>query len=191
MAYGQKMTEDDLKKFFQDPDTDAWKGLTLRFRSGLAKGSIAPPAEQLPADAKDEFKALQVDEKNNKVDATADDASTEDAIRHAIGAEGIAYVQPKEAGDVVDASGAIINKDKIQSELPRVKSITMRLHVVRRGATSDWTIYHLGVLDPVIAFPDGHEVKLTHYLRPSAQAAASAAQELEMNLGQPQGQPAH
>jgi len=189
MAYGQKMSETDFQKFLADPDNDAWKGLTLRFRTGLTKGSIAPPAEPLPPDAKDEFKALQVDEKNHKqVETPADESteSTEDAIRHAIGAEGIAYVQPKEAGKVVDASGAVIDQNKIQAELPRVKEITMRLHVVRRGATSEWTIYHLGVLNPVLTTADGHELKLTHYLRPSAHAAEKAAKQLETQIGQPQ-----
>jgi hypothetical protein len=163
MAYGKKMTESELNDFIKDPDTDAWKGFTLRLRPSLKPGAIAPPAEPLPPQAQDEFKDLQPKKPGEE---EKDEESTEDAVRKLLGAEAAAYIQPKDAGPVVDANGKEIAQDKVEAMLPHLKSAVLRLHVVRRGAVNDWTVYHFGLMYPVLEFNDGREVKLVHDRRP-------------------------
>lgn len=43
MAYGKDMSEEELLEFLKDPDSEAWKGFTLRFRPSLEKGAIDRP----------------------------------------------------------------------------------------------------------------------------------------------------
>jgi hypothetical protein len=170
MAYGDKMTKDQLDDFIKDPDKDAWKGFTLRMRPSIEPGAIAPPKEPLPEDAADEFKDLKkpAEDKDskNKTAEEKDDASTEEAVKKALGADAAKYLKPKDAGPVVDADGKVIPADKVAALLPHLRSAIMRLHVVRRGEVNDWTIYHFGLMYPVLDFNDGREVKLTHDRRP-------------------------
>ncbi|HEY9772345.1 MAG TPA: hypothetical protein V6C81_00895 [Planktothrix sp.] len=163
MAYGDKMTQAQLDEFLKDPDKDAWKGFTLRMRPSLKPGAIAPPNEPLPKTAAEEFKDLEKKPAEEK-----DEASTEDAVREALGAKALKYLKPKDAGAVVDADGKPVPTDKVEAELPHLKSATLRLHVVRRGALNDWTIYHFGLMYPVLEFNDGREVHLEHDRRPSS-----------------------
>jgi hypothetical protein len=163
MAYGEQMTEAQLNDFIKDPDTDAWKGFTLRLRPSLKPGAIAPPSEPLPAKVQDEFKDLQPKKPGQE---EKDEESTEDAVRKVLGAEAAKYIQPKDAGPVVDADGKPIPTEKVESMLPHLTSAIIRLHVVRRGAVNEWTIYHFGLMYPVLQFNDGREVKLVHDRRP-------------------------
>lgn len=171
MAYGQSMTEDELKEWLKDPDKDAWKGFTLRFRPSLKPGAIAPPDEPLPPEAATEFQDI----KNKVIEAHEHDhdkkppeeTSTEDAVKQALGAKATQYLKPKDAGPVVDQSGKPIAGETIESMLPRLKSAILRLHVVRRGSVNEWTIYHFGLVDPVLLLADGTELKLVHDRRPS------------------------
>ncbi len=167
MAYGKKMTEEEFDKFLQDPDKDSWKGLTLRFRPSIKPGSIAPPTEPLPPEAATEFEALQKNGgKQNDAEKTPPDESTDDAIKQALGSEAAEYLHPKEAGPVVRADGSVIPWQEIEAKLPRLKNTVLRLHVVRRGQIKDWTIYHFGLMDPVL-IEDGKELHFTHDRRPS------------------------
>jgi hypothetical protein len=163
MAYGDQMTQAQLDDFIKDPDKDAWKGFTLRMRPSLKPGAIAPPSEPLPPSAVDEFQDLK-----KKPDEGKDEASTEDAVREALGAKALKYLKPKDAGAVIDAEGKPVPREKVESMLPRLKSAILRMHVVRRGAVNDWTIYHFGLMYPVLVFNDGHELKLTHDGRPTS-----------------------
>lgn len=179
MAYGKPMTQYEFGEFLADPDKDAWKGLTLRLRPGLQPGAIAPPAEPLPPDAQDEFEQLKnVNGKEVAAENKQDTDSTEEAVKATLGAEKVAYFYPKDPGVVTDPVGAPVALAEIEKQLPKLKSAIVRLHVVRRGAVNDWTIYHFGIMEPVLIYPDGHEVALKHYLRPSAQAAEKAVREL-------------
>ncbi len=168
MAYGKKMTEAEFAKFLQDPDNDSWKGFTLRFRPSIKPGSIAPPTEPLPPEAATEFEALQ---KNGGKKASEEKLppkeSTDDAIKEALGDEAAAdYLHPTEAGQVVKEDGTVIPWEQLEGKLPRLKNATLRLHVVRRGQIKDWTIYHFGLMDPVLV-ESGKEIHFTHDRRPS------------------------
>jgi hypothetical protein len=171
MAYGETMTEDQLNQWLKDPDKDAWKGFTLRFRPSLKQGAIAPPNEPLPPQAATEFQALNSKAQDAHKSETQkklqqEETSTEDAVRKALGNKATEYLKPKDAGPVVDQSGKPIATDKIESELPRLKTAILRLHVVRRGSINDWTIYHFGLVNPVLLMADGTDFKLVHDRRP-------------------------
>jgi|LakMenEpi03Aug12_release.lakeMendotaPanAssembly.Ray.scaffolds.fasta_scaffold413636_1 hypothetical protein len=165
MAYGKKMTEEEFDKFLQDPDKDSWKGFTLRFRPSIKPGSIAPPTEPLPPEAATEFEALQKDGGKHSAD-TQPKESTDDAIKEALGDAATDYLHPAEAGPVVRADGSTIPWQEVESKLPRLKNTILRLHVVRRGQIKDWTIYHFGLMDPVLV-EGGKEIHFTHDRRPS------------------------
>ncbi len=187
MAYGQKMKESEFDEFLKDPDNGAWKGLTLRLRPGLKPGLTDPPKEPLPKSVDEQFKpttssTLATPSSNDN--EAEDEARSEEAIKDALGAQATAYLHPKDAAPVVNAAGAVIPADKIQAQLPRLQSAVLRLHVVRRGAVNEWTIYHFGLIDPVLEFADGHRVALEHYLRPSTKEAETAAKQLKQRLEQ-------
>ncbi len=166
MAYGKKMTEAEFDKFLQDPDNDAWKGFTLRFRQSLKPGSIAPSTEPMPPEAATEFEALQKGGgKKAEEEKLPPKESTDDAIKEALGADAAEYLHPKDAGPVVRADGTVIPEEQIEARLPRLKSATLRLHVVRRGQIKDWTIYHFGLMDPVLV-ENTKEILLKHDRRP-------------------------
>jgi hypothetical protein len=171
-AYGQPISESTLQKFLSDPDKDAWKGFTLRFRPGLQTGAIAPPSEPLPPEAANEFEALKKDrpgdtEKEREHASHTGQMSTEDAVRQALGAEALLYLVPKDAGPIMLPDGSKMPIAQVESQLPRLKSAIMRLHVVRRGQLKDWTIYHFGLMEPVLTLADGKDFKLTHDHRPN------------------------
>lgn len=158
MAYGHEMKESEVLEFLKDPDKDAWKGLTLRLRPSLNAGAIAPPAEPLPPEAKEEFKVLEQD----------DSASTEEAIKEALGEKAAQFITPRDAGQVRKEDGTVIASTLLENQLPRLKSAILRLHVVRRGQINDWTIYHFGLMAPVLRMSDGHDLPLIHDRRPGA-----------------------
>lgn len=174
MAYGDQMNIAELNEFLKDPDKDAWKGFTLRFRPNIMPGAVAPPNQEVPLD---EFQAMQ---KKNDTKSGApldgkpapslgdklDNPSTEDAVKEALGARAAHYLKPHDAGAVVDEKGNVIPSEQVQKMLPRLKTAIMRLHVVRRGNVNDWTIYHFGLMYPVLVTPDGKEIHLTHDKRP-------------------------
>lgn len=163
MAYGKKMTEAEFEKFLQDPDKDAWKGFTLRFRPGVHPGAIAPPTEAMPPETATEFEALNPDKPKAK--ETEIPELTEDAIRKTLGADSTEYLHPADPGPVIKADGSAIPIEQIEARLPRLKSATLRLHVVRRGQIKDWTIYHFGFMYPVLS-EGTREIHVTHDRRP-------------------------
>jgi hypothetical protein len=165
MAYGKKMTEAEFDKFLQDPDNDSWKGFTLRFRPSIKPGSIAAPTEPLPPEAATEFEALRKDGKKPEEEKQPPKDSTDDAIKAALGEDSTEYLHPKEAGPVVKTDGTVIPAEQIEARLPRLKSATLRLHVVRRGQIKDWTIYHFGLMNPIL-IENGKEIALKHDRRP-------------------------
>jgi hypothetical protein len=75
MAYGQEMTEAEFNDFLKDPDKDAWKGFTLRFRPGLAPGTVAPPVVEVPRDLTTQFIAITGDPRKSKSDRQETDSA--------------------------------------------------------------------------------------------------------------------
>lgn len=180
MAYGQAMTVKEWKEFLADPDKDAWKGFTLRFRPSLKQGMLAAPKETISDEMRHEFEALKEAEKSeaDKAREEAEQAREEndpfasketsaEEMKTLFGEDAMTYIQPKDAGVVKDENGKEIAVEDLEKQLPRLKSATMRLHIVRRGQLKDWTVYHFGMMEPVLQYPDGHTVKLENDRRPS------------------------
>jgi hypothetical protein len=191
MAYGQDMTEEEFNDFLKDPDKDAWKGFTLRFRPGLAPGTVAPPVVEVPRDLTTQFIAITGDPKKHegagqktdpknpeenaaqKVTADQDAAQeksenvTEDDVKQALGKEASTYLTPRDAGKVLLPDGNSMPLDQVTAKLPRLKSALLRLHIVRRGELNDWTVYHFGLMYPHLILNDGRDLLVEHDHRPS------------------------
>lgn len=165
IAYGQKMTEQEFNEFLKDPDHDAWKGFTLRLRPGIKPGSIAPPKEPLPPEALKEFHDLQKDNAKSKDEQVTYNDATDDAITETLGKDATEFLRPKEAGPVIQTDGKEMPIDQVESKLPRLTAATLRLHVVRRGQLKEWTIYHSGLMNPVMT-EGNKDIALTHDHRP-------------------------
>ncbi len=94
-------------------------------------------------------------------------ASVEDAIKESLGEEVAAYLHPRDPGPVKLADGKTMSEVDIEKQLPHLQSAKLRLHIVRREQLKKWTVYHIGILDPVLRLPDGKSFPLKSYKTPS------------------------
>lgn len=164
MAYGKEMSEAELATFLKDPDTDSWKGFTLRLRTSLEKGALERPEESKGIEYKPKDNA---DPAPTGVEDEYDDsyvyASVDRAIRQALGKEASAYLHPRDPGRVLRPDGKAVSQTELEKLLPRLQSARLRLHVVRRGQLKEWTIYHFALMDPVLAGENGFSLVLKDY----------------------------
>ncbi len=172
MAYGQSMTEAELNEFLTDPDKDAWKGLTLRMRPSLSPGLMERPKESHEIEYRPTEKLRGVDAtESGSYGVTVDngassESETEKILLEALGKDALVYLHPKDPGPVKTPAGLTVSMEQVESKLPRVKSVLLRLHVVRRGQLKDWTVYHIGVTEPVLEVGD-KQIALKNYLPPA------------------------
>lgn len=179
MAYGHEMTKQEFDDFTRNPDQDAWKGFTLRLRKSIRPGVTARPQkskgiEYRPDEEKpDEINRKQSVNRETISEGEEGDASSsksvepsdesyvykglEDDIVEALGEEAALYLRPSDAGDVIDKdTGEKVSMESVKAALPRLQSAKLRLHIVRRGKLNNkWTVYHLGLVEPVVALADG------------------------------------
>ncbi|MDZ4834131.1 MAG: hypothetical protein SGJ27_10180 [Candidatus Melainabacteria bacterium] len=94
-------------------------------------------------------------------------ANVEDAIRESLGDEVAAYLHPRDPGPIKLADGTAMSEVDVEKQLPRLKSAKLRLHIVRREQLREWTVYHIGLLEPVLALSDGSSFPLKSYKSPS------------------------
>ncbi len=171
MAYGQSMTEGELNEFLADPDKDAWKGLTLRMRPSLKPGLMERPKESQEIEYRPTEKLRGVDATESgsfgvTVDTPSAESETEKILLEALGKDALVYLHPKDPGAVKTPAGLTVSDEQVEAKLPRIKSVLLRLHVVRRGQLKDWTVYHIGVTEPVLKIGD-KEVVLKNFLPPA------------------------
>lgn len=191
MAYGQSMTEEELNEFLADPDKDAWKGLTLRMRPSLAPGLMERPKESLDIEYRPTEKLRGVDAtESGSFGVTVDNdqsaqSETEKILLEALGKDALVYLHPKDPGPVKTPAGLTVSPEQVEAKLPRIKSLLLKLHVVRRGQLKDWTVYHIGVTEPVVKVGD-KEIALKNFLPPAvARKHANLPPETETQLAQP------
>lgn len=151
MAYGYPMKVDEFEQFLQDPDKESGRGLTLRLRPSIQPGSIAPPKQELSLEALAEFEDLR--KQKSAAEKKKYDELTSDLVK-TLGPEATKYLVPKDASPVLLADGKVMPPDEVAQKLPRLKSAVLRLHVVRRGKLKEWTIYHFGLMNPVLTEGD-------------------------------------
>jgi len=173
MAYGYKMTEEELSAFAKDPDHQAYKGFYLRLRPSIEKDAIQPAKGAISEEAELEFQAILKDKsrllKKDKDQLEIERQQNERAaqeLREMFGDEAADYVEPKDAGPVVKADGTEMSKADIEKQLPRLDSCLVRLHVVRKGQLRDWTIFHFAVIANVLDLSDGTQMKMKHSQAP-------------------------
>ena len=173
MAYGYKMTEDELNEFAKDPDHEAYKGFYLRLRPSIEKDAIQPAKGAISEEAELEFQALIKDKsrllKKDKDAIEIERRQNEQAaqeLREMFGDEAANYVEPKDAGPVVKADGTEMSRQEIEKLLPRLDSCLIRLHVVRKGQLREWTIFHFAVIANVLDLADGNQMKMKHSQAP-------------------------
>lgn len=97
-------------------------------------------------------------------------ANIEEAIKETLGDEVAMYLHPKDAGPVKLADGTDMTAIDVEKQLPRLQSAKLRLHIVRREQLRRWTVYHMGILEPVLKLQDGSAFPLKSYRSPSGEA---------------------
>lgn len=145
MAFGLPLDEAALNSFAQDPTRDWKRAFTLRLRPRLSPGLVVAEG---PAPDKSEGQEAKL-------------------AQSLLPADLLKYQTPKDAAAVTQASGSTLPAEQIASQLPRLKSITVGLKVVRSGLLHQWTIKKLGVSDPVIT-SGGKEFKLAQTAEPAS-----------------------
>lgn len=173
MAYGYKMTEEELDSFAKDPDHQAYKGFYLRLRPSIEPGAILPKKGAISEEAEIEFQAilkdksrlLKKDKDQLEIERKQDERAAQE-LREMFGDEAASYVEPKDAGPVVKSDGTEMSRDEIYKLLPRLDSCLVRLHVVRKGQLKDWTIFHFAVIANVLDLSDGKQIKMKHSQAP-------------------------
>lgn len=109
--------------------------------------------------------------KKHEYDDTFIYAKLADEIIAKYGEEGLrrCYYIPKEAAAVKLPDGGTMPIDEVERKLPRLKSFTLRLQIVRRGQLKRWTVSDVNVIDPVMKLENGTDLKLD--LSPSVKKA--------------------
>jgi len=173
MAYGYKMTQEELQDFARDPDKEAYKGFYLRLRPSIEKDAIQPKKGAISEEAELEFQAILKDKtrllKKDEETLAREKRQNEQAaqeLREIFGDEAADYVQPKDAGPVIKPDGSEMSQEEILKQLPRLKECMIRLHVVRKGQLREWTIFHFAVISNILDLPDGSELKMKQSQRP-------------------------
>lgn len=146
MAYGYDISAEQFDQFLADPDHEAWKGLTLRMRPSLNKGTIDQPeaAKLLANRQKKAAKHIQSQLDQN------------DLEKELVG-EAARYNTPKDAAAVKLADGTSLSEEAVAARLPRLKSARLRLHMVRRDQRQPFTVFHFVIADPVLTFGSDSE----------------------------------
>jgi hypothetical protein len=146
MAYGKTMTWQQLQDFLDDPAREASRGFSLRLRPGVAPGAIKFNTTTIAPNILGEFKFLKPAAFNEiKVAETKKD--TKDSENQ--------FLVPQDAGPVIMSDGARLTCQKLTEVLPRLKSLTIRFHVVRRGKFQPWTIFHFLLQNAIVEENDG------------------------------------
>jgi hypothetical protein len=158
LAYGKKISHKELLDFIANPNLDAWKGFTLRLRQGLKPGSIRADESTIGIESKPEFRALEdlFTKGDQRKGAGLERPNVDQKmIKETLGESSTEFLTPTDAGDVIDDSGKIMPSSEVEKLLPRLKSIDLRLHVVRVGQLDDWTIFHFNFHDALVTTGDG------------------------------------
>jgi hypothetical protein len=140
LAYGHEISQQALQTFLDDPDKEAWKAIGLRLRKGIEKGSIAEPQETI-----DRLKRT-----DEEVNGKSDNVSAADLAREMFGEEAAKYSQPADCGAVKKADGSYMSRSELASLLPRLKSIELRLHMVRVDNRHPFTVFHFYLANPIV-----------------------------------------
>lgn len=159
MAYGKDMSEKEFEEFLKDPDKEAWKGFTLRLRPSLVSGAIDRPESSKGI----KYNPTGKSEKTKDDDSSYVYAPLEEMIKETLGEEGLLYLHPRDPASVIKEDGSKYSTKEILDKLPRLKSVNLRLHVVRRDQLKEWTVYHFALTEPRLIRENGTTLDLENY----------------------------
>jgi hypothetical protein len=178
MAYGYDISLEQFEQFLANPDHEAYKGLTLRMRPGLDKGTVDQPeaAKRLITRQKAAAKRKQTIVKSDQ--SPQPDRPDQGQLENELFGDAARYNTPKDAGAVKLADGTMLSKEVIEARLPRLKSARLRLHMVRRDQRQPFTVFHFVIADPVLTMAadprdkteQAREIILKNFRPPTPQA---------------------
>ena len=181
MAYGYDMSSEQFEQFLANPDHETYKGLTLRMRPSLDKGTVEQPEAATRLANRQKAAA----KRNQTIDHQAQgDRPDQAQLEKELFGDAARYNTPKDAGAVKLADGTMLSKEAIAARLPRLKSARLRLHMVRRDQRQPFTVFHFVIADPVLTMAAGardkqepgqeREIILKSFRPPTPQAAEPA-----------------
>lgn len=146
MAFGSTIGEQELTSFSCQPETDWWKGFSLRLRPSLGKGAIDPPAT-----ARLDAKSL------NTIESEL--GGTEQLIQ-LLGSDVVECLSPADAGTVTTRDGSSLTDRQIEAKLPRLSRVTMHFYMTRQEPSPVWFISNCKPFDPIIESGAGKSLAL-------------------------------
>jgi hypothetical protein len=87
---------------------------------------------------------------DEEVNGKSDNVSAADLAREMFGEEAAKYSQPADCGAVKKADGSYMSRSELASLLPRLKSIELRLHMVRVDNRHPFTVFHFYLANPIV-----------------------------------------
>jgi hypothetical protein len=136
MAYKKEISEAQLNTFLKDPSYDWQKAFTLRLRPTLASNLIGKP--------------LINDRLENQIKLTSTNGKTIDKT----------YFYPQDASAIALKNGGSIPAKQMVNMFPKLKSVVLRLKIVRRGLLRPWTINKIAIEKGQILTATGKELDL-------------------------------
>lgn len=140
MAFGSKMNEQELIAFASMPESEWWKGFSLRLRPALSKRAIDPPA------------IAQIDPKT--VSAMESEFGETEQLIQLLGSDVTEFLTPRDAGSVNRADGSYLSERQVEAMLPRLGHLTMSFYLSRQEPSPVWYISNCKPTDPVIETRD-------------------------------------
>ncbi len=144
-AFGSSMTSAEFQRYTQSPQKEGMKGLTLRLRKSMNKGSIATPI-----DLKD-IPTKQTDEKSP-------DPSE---LSQIFGDELSDMLSPSDPAPIISTSGSSEDVASVAARLPRLKQLSLKMDLVRNQIREDWKIWRYSVEQPLVETSDQRQVVLS------------------------------
>jgi len=158
LAYGKSMTWQEVQDFIADPASGASRGFSLRLRPGLAPGAIKFDTTTIAASILGEFKFLKPDSDGK----TKNDAKNADSVDGESKENNNQFLIPQDTGPVIMPDSSRLPLQKLTELLPRLKSVTIRFHVVRRGQLQPWTIFHFLLQNAIVEENNGSKTISLH-----------------------------
>jgi hypothetical protein len=169
MAYGYDISSEQFEQFLADPDHEAWKGLTLRMRPSLDKGTADEPEAAKILVNKQKKKAKREQSKTGQ--AGQEEQPVQNDLEKELFGDAARYNTPKDAGTVKLADGTTLSNEAVAARLPRLKSAILHLHMVRRDQRQPFTVFHFVISDPVLSLAGSNkDIVLKNFHAPAPQA---------------------
>lgn len=147
LAFGSNMDVSQLDAFSSSPYQDGMKGLTLRLRKELGRGSIQKHKD-----------LIEIDRDSSRKPAA--DLLDPNKLAEEFGSDTAFLLFPSDKGNVRDATGRILKPEEIRMHLPKLKEISLRVDLVRKTTGKNWKVWKCIPEDPSLELPSGARIAL-------------------------------